>query len=169
MVRINLLPKEEKKYYFLLNKPRGVISTSRDTHSRKKVTDYFKKINARLYPVGRLDKDTTGILVLTNDGDLAHRMAHPRFEIEKEYLVTVNKFMPLAKVKKLENGIELDGKATAPCRIKLRRRGKTAVTYRVTLHEGKKRQVRNLYTAKEFVNLKRKADIAGVDNAEAFG
>jgi pseudouridine synthase len=145
LVNGRLLPKSGKKYYFLLNKPKNVISTVQDTHSRKKVTDFFKEIKARLYPVGRLDKDTTGILLITNDGDLAHRMTHPSFEIEKEYLVTVKGFVPLEKIKRIEKGIELDGKITAPCHIKLRRKGKDTTVYRVTLHEGKKRQIRRMF------------------------
>ncbi|MGB2601181.1 MAG: pseudouridine synthase, partial [Candidatus Omnitrophota bacterium] len=100
------LPKEEKKYYFLFNKPENVISTVSDTHDRKKVTDYFKKIKARLYPVGRLDKDTTGLLVVTNDGTLTHRLAHPSFEIEKEYRVTITGYLSQKDSKRLERGID---------------------------------------------------------------
>ena len=76
--------KEEKKVYFLFHKPRDVISTVSDTHGRKKVTDFFKHVKARLYPVGRLDKDTTGLLLITNDGQVTHKLAHPSFEIDKE-------------------------------------------------------------------------------------
>jgi 23S rRNA pseudouridine2605 synthase len=141
------LPGEEKKYYFLLNKPKGYISTTSDTHSRRKITDIFKNIKARLYPVGRLDKDTTGIIVVTNDGKLAHALAHPSFEVEKEYVATVDKFIPLVDIKRIEKGIELDGKMTAPCRIKLRRKGRTNVIYRITLHEGRKRQIRRMFEA----------------------
>lgn len=141
------LPRKEKKYYFLLNKSKGVISTAKDTHSRKNVTDFFKGKEARLYPIGRLDKDTTGILLVTNDGHLAHRLAHPSFEIEKEYVATVDGFLPLDKIKKLEKGVELDGKITAPCRIKLRRKGKANTLYRMTLHEGKKRQIKRMFEA----------------------
>lgn len=149
LVNGRLLPRGEKKYYFLLNKPKNVISTTQDTHSRKKVTDFFEKVKARLYPVGRLDKDTTGILLVTNDGDLAHRMTHPSFEVEKEYLVTVKGFVLLEKIKKIEKGIEVDGKITAPCHIKLRRKGKDTTVYRITLHEGKKRQIRRMFEAVE--------------------
>ncbi|RKY43161.1 MAG: pseudouridine synthase [Candidatus Makaraimicrobium thalassicum] len=141
------LPKEEKKYYFLFNKPGNVISTVRDTHGRKKVTDYFKEINARLYPVGRLDKDTTGALIMTNDGKLAHRLAHPGFEIEKEYRVTVSRCVSRDDIRKIGKGIEVEGKITAPCEIKLVKKDLKAAVYRVKLHEGRKRQVRRMFEA----------------------
>ena len=135
----------EKKYYFLLNKPKNVISTARDTHSRKKVTDLFKKVKARLYPVGRLDKDTTGIILVTNDGDLAHRMMHPRFEIEKEYMVTVEGALTQAGLRKIERGIKLDAKVTAPCNIEPIGKGKESAVFKVKLHEGKKRQIKRMF------------------------
>lgn len=138
---------KEKKYYFLLNKPKGFISTARDTHSRRKVTDIFDKVNARLYPVGRLDKDTTGLILITNDGDLAHRMAHPSFEVEKEYVASVEGDVKISDIKKIEKGIELDGKLTAPCRIMLRRKGKKRTVYRVKLREGKKRHIKRMFEA----------------------
>ena len=95
----------EKKYYFIFNKPKNVISTAKDTHERRKVTDYFEGVKARLYPVGRLDRDTTGLLVVTNDGELAYRLMHPKFEIEKEYLVTIKPCVDNADIKKIEKGI----------------------------------------------------------------
>jgi len=139
------LPKKEKKYYFLFNKPDNVISTAIDTHGREKVTDHFKHINARLYPVGRLDKDTTGLLIVTNDGDLTHRLTHPRFGIEKEYLVTVDGDVARESVKKLERGIELDGKRTAPCEIKTVKKINKGMVLRVKLHEGRKRQIKYMF------------------------
>lgn len=142
-----LIPGEEKKYYFLFHKPGNVISTARDTHDREKVTDFFKKVNARLYPVGRLDKDTTGILIVTNDGELTHRLSHPSFEIEKEYTVTVEPYPSRDDIRRIERGIMIDGSATAPCEIKLlRKKGKSAV-YRVKLHEGRKRQIKRMFEA----------------------
>ncbi|MGB2652050.1 MAG: pseudouridine synthase [Candidatus Omnitrophota bacterium] len=136
------LPKEEKKYYFLFNKPENVISTVSDTHDRKKVTDYFKKIKARLYPVGRLDKDTTGLLVVTNDGTLTHRLAHPSFEIEKEYRVTITGYLSQKDSKRLERGIDLEGKKTAPCIIRRVKRTVKGDVLKIVLHEGRKRQIR---------------------------
>lgn len=149
--------KEEKKKYFLFNKPKNVISTVTDTHGRKKVTDFFKGINARLYPVGRLDKDTTGILIVTNDGELTHRLAHPRFEIDKEYSVTVKSEVPHGDIRRIEKGIEIDGRKTAPCRIRLHKKEKARAVYKIRLHEGRKRQIRHMFGAvgAEVVELKR--------------
>jgi len=138
---------EEKKYYFLLNKPRGVISTVRDMHAPMKVTDFFKDVDARLYPVGRLDKDTTGALVMTNDGALANRLAHPSYEIDKEYRVTVEGHLGQGKVRRLERGIELDGRPTARCLIKSIGRTADSTTFSVKLHEGRKRQIRRMFEA----------------------
>lgn len=139
------LPREEKKRYIIFNKPADVISTAKDTHSRKKVTDFFKEFNERLYPVGRLDKDTTGLLIMTNDGALAHRLSHPSFEVEKEYRVTVRGNVPFEDVKALESGAIMDGKKTAPCKIKPISRDDKISVYLVTIHEGKKRHIRRMF------------------------
>jgi 23S rRNA pseudouridine2605 synthase len=141
------IPAEEKKYYFLFYKPKGIISTVSDTHGRKKVTDFFKNISARLYPVGRLDKDTTGILILTNDGELTHRLAHPRFEIEKEYRVKVAPCITGDDIRKIEHGIALEGKLTSGCEIKVERKNQKEAICRIKLHEGRKRQVRRMFEA----------------------
>ena len=135
-----------KKVYFIFNKPKGVITTAEDTHGRKTVLHYFKDIKERLYPVGRLDQDTTGVLLLTNDGDLAHKLMHPSFGVEKIYEALLDN--ELTKEKKLElerGGVEIEGEKTAPCRIKIlsTREGKSKVE--VTLHEGKKRQIRVMF------------------------
>lgn len=142
-----VIGREEKKYYFLLNKPIGVVSTVKDIHAPMKVTDFFKDVDARLYPVGRLDKDTTGALIMTNDGALANRLAHPSYEIDKEYRVTVEGPLSQGKVLRLERGIELDGKPTARCLIESIGRAKESTTFRVKLHEGRKRQIRRMFEA----------------------
>ncbi|MFH1665428.1 MAG: pseudouridine synthase [Candidatus Omnitrophota bacterium] len=142
-----VISREEKKYYFLFNKPRGVISTVTDTHSRRKVSDYFKGVTARLYPVGRLDKDTTGILLVTNDGDLTHKLSHPSFEIEKEYLAVVGPRVPERNIRRLEKGIDIEGKRTSPCKIKFVRTDPGGEVYRIILHEGRKRQIRMMFEA----------------------
>jgi 23S rRNA pseudouridine2605 synthase len=145
------LPADEKNCYFLFNKPKGVISTVKDTHDRRKISDFFASIDARVYPVGRLDRDTTGIILVTNDGDLTHRLSHPSFGIEKEYLVTIWGHLHKSKRELLEKGIKLEGKMTSPCKIKLRRRVKNTSQLRVYMHEGKKRQIRRMF---EYVGLK---------------
>lgn len=142
------LPKQEKKYYFLFNKPPDVISTVSDTHGRKKITDFFKNIPARLYPVGRLDRLTRGIIIVTNDGELAQKLSHPKFEIEKEYIARVEPCVSGKDVKNLENGILLDGKNTSPCKINLIEKTRDTAVYRIKLHEGRKRQIRRMFETK---------------------
>lgn len=148
---------KERKRYFLFNKPRNVISTLIDTHGRRKVTDFFKSVDERLYPIGRLDKDTTGILILTNDGELAHRLSHPSFEVEKEYVAKVERPLTQEALKKMREGLVIDGKKTSPCGVFLRRREKTGVYYRIKLHEGRKRQIREMFrvVGSRVIELKR--------------
>lgn len=142
------IPAEEKKYYFLLNKPEGFISTVQDTHGRRKITDLFKHISARLYPIGRLDKDTTGLIIITNDGSLTQKLSHPSFEIEKEYNVTVEGSLKTRELKKLEEGVEVEGKITSPCKVSIiGPYGKAGMVYRVILHEGRKRQIKQMFEA----------------------
>jgi len=137
---------EEKKYYFLFNKPKDVISTAKDTHSRKSVVDFFKRVDARLYPVGRLDRNTTGILIITNDGELTLKLSHPRFAIDKEYEVTVSSRVSSSDIRKMEKGIALEDEKTAPCKVKfLEENSSKEAIYRIILHEGKKRQVRRMF------------------------
>ncbi len=139
------LAKREETAYFMFNKPKDVISTAKDTHDRKKITDFFEKEGIRLYPVGRLDKDTTGLVIMTNDGGLAHRLAHPSFGVEKEYKVFAEPPLEKYILCGLEKGIEIDGRLTAPCRISpVKFRGKGA-EYKVFLHEGRKRQIRLMF------------------------
>ncbi len=135
----------EKKYYFLFNKPENVISTVVDTHDRKKVTDFFGDVDARLYPVGRLDKDTTGLLILTNDGDLAHKLTHPRFEVEKEYSALVDVKVSTDDIKRIAGGIKIDGKMTTPCEVEYVKKSGKGFLYRVKIHEGRKRQIRLMF------------------------
>ncbi len=143
------LPGEEKKCYFLFNKPAGVVSTAQDTHASSKVTDFFKDIDARLYPVGRLDKNTTGILIMTNDGRLTHRLAHPSYVIEKEYRVTAFPRLSDVDLKRLKRGIEIDGKLTARCSIKFIGEKNGAAVYTVKLHEGRNRQIKRMFETAE--------------------
>jgi len=149
--------RKEKKYYFLLNKPGGTVSTAKDTHDRKKITDVFEHIGARLYPVGRLDKDTTGAIIITNDGDLTNRLAHPRYAVDKEYEVVAVPPLKEDAIVKLESGVELEEGRTAPCEIKRTAYGKDSGTYRVKIHEGKKRQIKRVFAkvGSKVVKLKR--------------
>ncbi|MFC1570339.1 pseudouridine synthase [Candidatus Omnitrophota bacterium] len=141
----------EKKHYFLFNKPEGVISTAIDTHDRKKVVDFFKKVDARLYPVGRLDKDTTGLMIITNDGSFAQKLSHPSFEVEKEYTVTVKGRLTEKNMRKMMGGIRVEGEITSPCKVKrLESPPGGDSSYRVILHEGRKRQIRKMFKAVGF-------------------
>lgn len=134
----------ERKVYFVLNKPGNTISTVKDTHDRKTVLGLMDMPGKRIYPVGRLDKDTKGILLLTNDGELSYALTHPRFRIKKAYRAKVKGFMDDRKINKLEKGITLDGKNTAPCRIRLLKRNNIFTELNIEIHEGRKRQVRRM-------------------------
>ncbi|MFA6635935.1 MAG: pseudouridine synthase [Candidatus Omnitrophota bacterium] len=146
-VRGKEIKAEEKKLYFLFNKPAGVISTVIDTHGRKKVTDFFRDVDARFYPVGRLDKDTTGVMILTNDGELAHRLSHPSFGVEKEYLAVSSLKLDDRALKAVSSGVDIDGKKTAPCLVSEIADPQGRNVYRVRLHEGKKRQIRVMFVS----------------------
>jgi 23S rRNA pseudouridine2605 synthase len=142
----------QKKVYFLLNKPDGVVTTVRDRHSAQTVLELVKQKDARIYPVGRLDRDTTGLLLLTNDGDLAYRLTHPKFGIKKVYHVRITRNGLSnsdidAKIKKLEAGILLEGKKTFPCEIGIVSGTKKIVRLNVMLFEGRKRQIKKMFAA----------------------
>ncbi len=129
-----------------LNKPEGILSTVSDDRGRATVLDILpdKYKKYRLYPVGRLDMDTTGLLLLTNDGDLTYRLTHPRFEQEKEYLVRAQGTLQPAEMKQMEQGIELEDGLTAPARVS-KLHPTARYDYRVVIHEGRKRQVRRMF------------------------
>lgn len=132
--------------YYLLNKPHGVISTARDPHGRDKVTDLVPK-KGRLYPVGRLDADTTGLILVTNDGDLANLLTHPRYEVPKTYRATLAGYLPQTSVKRLRSGIELEDGKTGRAGVKLLRAGGRESRADITIREGKNRQVRRMFAA----------------------
>jgi 23S rRNA pseudouridine2605 synthase len=132
-----------RRVVYALNKPAGVVSTAHDPRGRPTVVSFVPEA-VRLYPVGRLDADTTGLILLTNDGDLAHRLTHPSFEVEKTYLATVaNPPVGRRAVEALRRGVELDDGRTAPARVQ--RVGKDRLE--ITIHEGRKRQVRRMCQA----------------------
>jgi 23S rRNA pseudouridine2605 synthase len=128
--------------YVILNKPAGVVTTARDPHRRRTVVGLVRH-QRRIVPVGRLDADTTGALLLTNDGDLAHRLAHPRYGIEKTYVADVQGDLTPAVVSSLASGVELEDGVTAPARV--RQLGRSRVE--LVLHEGRNRQVRRMLEA----------------------
>jgi 23S rRNA pseudouridine2605 synthase len=126
---------------YALNKPPGVVSTARDTHGRPTVVDLVPEARTRLYPVGRLDADTTGLILLTNDGDLANHLMHPRYEVPRTYRAKVGGgAVGDAALRALREGVDLDDGRTAPARV---RRIRPDVL-EITIHEGRKRQVRRM-------------------------
>ena len=155
------IEREEKEYY-IFNKPRGVITITSDDKGRKVVTDYFET-NKRLYPVGRLDYDTTGLLILTNDGELANLIMHPRNEIEKQYIAKLEGIIKGEEINKLKNGIVLDGTKCIPKRVKLREFDKKTNTsiVEIVICEGKNHEVKRLFESVSFNVLKLKRERIG--------
>ncbi len=137
------LEPEPARLVYAVNKPAGVVSTARDTHGRPTVVELVPS-RVRLYPVGRLDADTTGLILLTNDGELAHRLTHPSFEVPKTYRAVLGgKPVGQSGLQALRNGVRLDDGLTAPARV--RRTAKD--TIELTIHEGRKRQVKRMCEA----------------------
>jgi 23S rRNA pseudouridine2605 synthase len=137
--------KPEKIICLVLNKPAGTVSTASDEKGRRTVLDILpeKYQRYRLYPVGRLDIDTTGLLLLTNDGDLTYRLTHPRYEYEKEYLVAIRGSLTAEEKHQLQRGVLLEDGMTHPAKIK--DVSLPPFNYSVTIHEGRKRQVRRMF------------------------
>ena len=135
----------EPPVYLMLNKPAGIISSTTDTRGGRTVIDILpeKYRTTRLYPVGRLDKDSTGLVLLTNDGSLTFRLTHPRFEQEREYRVRLDRALQREDVTALEKGIDLHDGRTSPARVKALEH--PPFSYSVTIHEGRKRQVRRMF------------------------
>jgi pseudouridine synthase len=138
---------QDDKVYIVLNKPEGTVTTSRDTHGRKTVLHWVKGVGARVFPVGRLDMDVEGVLLLTNDGELAHRLLHPAYEIGKVYLAWVSGQVRPETVRKLEQGVMLDDGMTAPAKAVILNEGPHATRIQLTLHEGRKREVKRMCSA----------------------
>jgi len=133
--------------YLLLHKPVGTLVTREDPHGRPTIYDLLPKVRTGLFPVGRLDFDSEGLLLLTNDGELAFRLTHPRFQVRKTYLVKVEGEVGDNKVSRLEKGIRLEDGKTAPARIRVLTAGSGSSLLRVEVHEGRKREVRRMFEA----------------------
>lgn len=136
--------KKEEKVYIAINKPVGYTSTVKDKFANKKVVDLIKS-NTRVYPVGRLDKDSHGLLILTNDGDLTYELTHPKFEHKKVYEVLVKGKPTKNKIQELKNGIILDGYKLKKSNIELIANVKDNTKYMVTIYEGRNRQIRRMF------------------------
>jgi len=133
--------------YVLLNKPVGYVTTAADQFGRPAVVDLVKAVPARLFPVGRLDYDTSGLLLMTDDGDLTYALTHPKHEVQKEYIATVQGNPNPAALVRFRAGIELDGRMTAPAEIGVLRRRVGEADVRITITEGRNRQVRRMLSA----------------------
>ena len=147
----------DAKIYIMLNKPLGCVSTCADDKGRKTVLDYVCDIDYRIYPIGRLDFTTEGLLLLTNDGELANKLTHPSHEVAKRYYCVVNSMVSPEDVEKLQKGVFIEGGKTAPARIKIMRASPERTELTITIHEGRNRQVRRMFETlgKEVVFLKR--------------
>lgn len=163
----------ENKEYILLYKPRGIVSTTNDEKGRKTVIDLIETEN-RLYPVGRLDYDTSGLLLLTNDGELTNLLIHPKNEIQKQYIAKIDTAVNPQLIKKLSSGVIIDGKKTKADRVKIkkldRRKNKTIIE--IVIHEGKYHQVKRMFEAIGYnvESLKREKfaflDLKGLNSGE---
>ncbi|AMO84906.1 23S rRNA pseudouridine2605 synthase [Solibacillus kalamii] len=166
---------KEDKVYFLLYKPRAYISAVTDDKGRKTVTDIFKKhVHQRIFPVGRLDYDTTGLLLLTNDGEFSNLMTHPKFKIDKTYIARVKGIPTKQGLMKLQSGIKLEDGKTAPAKVSMTSFDENAgkAICEITIHEGRNRQVRRMFEAigTPVVKLKRERfaflDLTGLSPGE---
>ena len=149
--------KNRKMVYVMLNKPRGYVTTVSDELSRKTVMDLLPDFGCRIYPVGRLDKDSEGLLLLTNDGSFTNCMTHPSHEYAKVYRVTVRPAVNDDILFNLRNGIEIDGRMTAPCEVTVLTEEENRVVLEFILHEGRNRQIRKMCESQglEVARLKR--------------
>ncbi|MEC0372068.1 pseudouridine synthase [Paenibacillus chibensis] len=151
--------RNESKIYIMLNKPKGVITSASDPKGRKIVTDYVKGIKERIYPVGRLDYDTEGLLLLTNDGEFANMLTHPKHHVPKTYLATVEGIPHGSELDKLRAGIQLEDGMTYPAEVEYKdidtEKNEAVIT--ITIHEGRNRQVRRMFEAigHKVIRLKR--------------
>ena len=140
------LPVRPDLVYYVLNKPTGVVTTASDPQGRPTVVALVPN-EPRVFPVGRLDADTEGLLVMTNDGDLAQLLAHPRHGVDKTYVAEVSGRPSEAVLRQLRTGIELDDGPTAPAKVRITARAAGKVALELTIHEGRKRQVRRMFAA----------------------
>lgn len=159
-----------KHKYILMNKPKDVITTTNDEKGRPTVLDLIKSKTDRLYPVGRLDRNTTGCLLITNDGEMAHRLTHPSYQVERVYLVGLDKPLSFKDAEKITQGVELEDGMTGPCELFINPKDKTQLN--LSLREGKNREVRRIFEALgyEVKKLHRKyfatLDVSGMKRGE---
>ena len=141
----NLIASSQKMEYVLINKPLGMVTTVSDDRDRATVMDVVADIDARLFPVGRLDYNTSGALIMTNDGDLAYRLTHPKHEVYKTYRARVSGILSAEKVSRLRKGVDIGGFVTSPARVNIIRGTKNSTIVEISIYEGKNRQVRKMF------------------------
>ena len=158
----NIVP-VNRKVYIMLHKPRGFVTTVSDELGRKCVTDLVKDVGVRVFPVGRLDKDSEGLLLMTNDGEFANNLTHPSKHVNKTYRTTVKGQVDDEQIVRLADGVEIDGKKTLPCDCFVAERKTDRTVLIFVIHEGRNRQIRKMCEAVglEVIRLKR-TEIAGV-------
>ena len=141
-----ILNLDSDKVYYLLNKPRGIISSVSDEKNRKTVVDLIDT-DKRIYPIGRLDYDTTGLILLTNDGELANTLMHPSYKVNKKYIAKLNKYFEISDLKKLENGINIDGVKCIPTRVKIKTNNKEQdySIVEISIIEGRNHIIKKLF------------------------
>jgi len=137
----------EKKVYYLLNKPKGYLSTAKDERGRRTVLDLLPEVSERVYPLGRLDNNTEGLLLISNDGDLMNGLLHPRYKVNKTYVARVAGIPTEKSLDKLRQGIKLEDGMTAPAVVKMLETSDSEAKVEITIHEGRNRQVRRMFAA----------------------
>lgn len=152
-----ILRPESRKHYLAYNKPIGEVTTVSDPEGRATVMDKFRDYPVRLFPVGRLDYDSEGLLLLTNDGDMMNRLLHPSHEVDKVYWIKVSNQVTDDEIRRLRRGVMIDGRLTSPAQVRLIRRETFDSVLIITIHEGRNRQVRKMIEAvgHQVVHLKR--------------
>ena len=142
-----ILTFDVEKIYLLLNKPEGFLSTAKDKRGSKTVMDLVKDISARVYPCGRLDLNSSGLILMTNDGELMNALLHPKFKVAKTYRVKVEGELTAKKISQLCNGVELEDGVTSPAEINLLNVEKNSAMFEITIREGRNRQIRRMLAA----------------------
>lgn len=150
------IDKEAKKVYYILNKPTGVITSASDERGRKTVIDIVKS-KERIFPIGRLDYNTSGLLLLTNDGEIFNKIMHPRVELFKTYIADIKGYITDKDIEQLKNGIDIGGYVTAKAKVFIQKRDDNRSTIRISISEGKNRQIRRMCSKinHDVINLKR--------------
>lgn len=152
-----IIKMEKNKVYIMLNKPEGYVTTVRDRHGQDIVLDLINGVEERIFPIGRLDSDTSGLLLLTNDGELAYRLTHPKYEVEKRYMALVEGVPGNDKLTRFRKGLKIDGRMTAKAYIEVIKEYTNSSLLEIAIHEGRNRQIRRMckYIGHPVLSLKR--------------